>query len=519
MHAIALSLGLVLLLPLGMAAQTLSTNNVRPVSLEEAIKRAIQKNLGLQIARIDLGIARTRLFGAYGYYDPRFDLSATYSLASSEETVSFQAGTLVTPGERTAHTLNGGFTGVLPWGMRYDIGADLSYLTRMGTTRFRTNIVVAPGVTNEIDEIRGFDVDSYNVDAGFSVTQPLLRNFWIDQGRMTIQFNRAALRISELAMLNQINTIVRDVMLNYYELVYARDNVRVKQVALETAERFASEQKKRVEVGTLAPLDEKEAESAAATARAELLLARRLLAGQENLLINIITDNYEEWQNLSVVPTENLVAVPQSYNLPASWVEALIRRPDFNQKREEAEQQGIEVKFRQNQLFPQLDLVGSYGRLGIDRRLGGALHDIREDNLPRYSFGLLFSVPLENKAARGAYREAKLERDRIQMELKQLHQAVLIQVEDAVARAQSDFERVAATREAAETARLAYEAEVKRLENGKSTSFQVLQFQERLDTARSQEIRALADYNRALAELYFSEGTILDRARIRVESK
>jgi outer membrane protein TolC len=517
MRAITLLWVLIVSFALGGQAQTLSTNNTRSLSLEECIKSALEKNLSLQLAQIDVRIARNRFWGAYGYYDPRFDMTANYSLASSEDTINFQAGTLVAPGERTAHTLTAGFVGALPWGMRYDLGADLSYLRRTGTQRFRTNEVDMFGVTNEVDRVQPFDLDSYNVDTGIAITQPLLRNFWIDQGRMTIKFNRAAVNVSQLALLEQVNQIVRDVMLNYYELIFAVENVRVNEKAFELAQRLAAENKKRVEVGTLAPLDEKQAEAQAATARAALIAAMQQAGTQQRRLINLITDNYEQWQNMRLVPTETLVAVPRSYNLPSSWVEALTKRPDFNRIKEQVEQQGIEVTFRQNQLFPQLDLVGTYGRLGIDRRIGGALHDIREDTLPRYSFGLVFSVPLENRTARSQYRDAKLLRDRLKKELELLHQQVLVDVEIAVGAAQAEFERVAATREASLAAEAAYDAEVKKLENGKSTSFNVLSLQNDLTTARSEHIRALADYNRALAELYYQEGTILDRSKIRVE--
>jgi outer membrane protein len=504
MRAIALCLGLSLVLSLGVAAQTYtnSARVTRSMTLQEAVQSALKRNIGLRIAKMDLDIASTRLFGAYGYYDTRFDLNASYSLNTEEETLDFTTGTIILPGERTRHLLSPGFVGALPWGLKYDIGADLSYLRHTGSSRGTNN------------SIANFDLDNYNLDVGISLTQPLLRNFWIDQGRMTIQFDRSTLKMSEFALRDAINKLVRDVMLNYYELIFTVENVRVNEKALELADRLAAENKKKVEVGTMAPLEEKQAQAQAATARAALISALQQAGTQQRTLINLLTDNYEEWQNSRLVPAEALVAVPQSYNLPASWIEALTHRPDFNQKKEEVERQGIEVKYRFNQLLPQLDLVGTYGRLGVDKRIGGTMDDIRADRLPRYSFGAIFSIPLENRSARGSYRESKLNRDRLQEELKQLHQQILFDVEIAVGSAQADFERVAATREAATAAEAAYDAEVKKLENGKSTSFQVLSLQNDLTGARSRHIRALADYNRALTQIYYNEGTILDRARM-----
>ncbi|HMJ66409.1 MAG TPA: TolC family protein [Candidatus Binatia bacterium] len=495
MRAITLSLGLILSLPLGMAAQRLSTNNVRQLSLEQCIQSALQRNFSIQIRRADLEIARGNLFSATGYYDTALDIQASYSSLVNANSFN-QQGFVIVGGENNATPVTSGFTGTLPWGLHYDLGADFSYNTSTTPTAFR---------------------QTYNMDTGIALTQPLLRDFWIDSGRLRIKVNRSALKQSELELLNEIHTVVRDVMLNYYELVFAVENVGVNQKALELAERQASDNKKRVEVGTLAPLDEKQAEAQAATARAALIAALQTAGTQQRVLINLITDNYEEWQNMRLAPSESLVAIPQSYNLPASWVEALTRRPDFNRMKEQLEQKGIEVTFAKNQLYPRFDLFGTYGRRGIEPSFSDALADVRDENLPRWSGGIIFSIPLENRAARGTLKARRAEREGLQTQLQQLHQDILVNVQIAVGAAQAEFERVGASREAAQAAEAAYDAEVKKLENGKSTNFQVLDLQKKLTDARSLHIRALADYNRALTELYFREGTILDRAKIKVD--
>lgn len=481
------------------AQSSLSATNTRSLSLEESIRLALEKNLDLQMAKVDVRGARAALLGSYAYYEPVFETLAQYSQSTEPSgAVDPNTGLPEPPGERSTHLLTSGLVGTLPWGMQYDIGGDLNYFTRESV----------------LDDTRP---GQYTVDTGIRVTQPLLRDLWTDASRTQIKLNKADVRISEMALRTRIHTVVRDVMLDYYELVFARENVVVKEKALELAQRLASENRKRVEVGTLAPLDEKQAEAAAATARADLILALQLLGTQENLLINRITDNYEQWQGMRVVPTENMVAVPQSYNLSGSWVSALTFRPDFNEMKEELERQGLVVRLAYNQLFPRLDLVGSYGRQGVDRHFSPALAQVRDELLPRWSAGVAVSVPLGNRGARGNYGQATATRDRLGLQVKQLHQNILVQVEDAVGNAQGNFQRVTATREARLAAEAAYDAEVKKLENGKSTSFNVLSLQNDLTTARSQEIRALADYNKALAELYYNEGTILEKQRITVE--
>lgn len=498
MRATILSLVLAVSLSGTAAAQTLSTNNVRALSLEDCIQRALEKNLQIEFYRERVRFGRALLYSSYGVYDPELVIDAGYSSTIDESTTT--TGTVVLPGERTQHALRTGIGGILPTGLRYDIGGDLFYNTR---TSFSTNL-----------SLPAFKDSNYRADTGIVLTQPLLRNSWIDGFRAEIRRNKLEVSSREHELLFRAMEIIRDVELNYYELIFAYENVRVQEKALELAQRQASENRKRVEVGTMAPLEEKQAESAAATARAALILALQELGTQQNLLLNLITDNYEEWQNVRLRPTENLVAVPQAYNLTASWVAALTQRPDFNQRQAQLEQAEVDVKLSHNQLFPQLDLVGSYGRQGVDRGFSGSLADIRDDTLPRYSVGIVFSLPFENRNARGLLRQSKSVRNEREILIKQLRQNILIQVEDAVGNAQGTFQRVAATREARLAAEAAFEAEVKKLENGKSTSFNVLSLQNDLTASRSEEIRALADYNRALSILSFSEGSTFQKHRI-----
>ena len=487
------------------AQTSLSATNVRSLSLEDSIRMALEKNLDLQISRVNMRFARATLLGAHAYYEPVFDTRAQYSAATDTGRIDPVTGLpTALSGDSSTHLLSSGIVGGTPWGMRYDIGADLNYFTRENFAVGSNGIVRSrPG--------------QYTFDTGINITQPLLRDLWTDAGRTAIKAARIGITISEMGLRGQVHTVVRDVMLAYYELVFAREDVLAKEKALERATRLAAENRRKVEVGTMAPLDEKQAESEAATARADLILALQELGTAENELVRLITDDYEAWQGVRIVPTDSLLAIPQAYNLPASWVSALTYRPDFNAMKADLEQQGLEVRLAYNQLFPRLDIIGSYGRRGVASQFSPTLEQVRDDRFPRYSVGVVLSVPLGNRSARARYSQANTSRESLELSLKRLHQDILVEVENAVGDAQGSFQRVTATREASEAAQAAYDAEVKKLENGKSTSFNVLTLQRDLTEARSREIRALADYNRALAELYFFEGSILDKRRITIE--
>src|SRR5207249_2335834 len=344
--------------------------------------------------------------------------------------------------------------------------------------------------------------------------QPLLKNFWIDSTRMQIYIDKKNLKISELDVRQQVIQTVTDVETGYYNLVFAQDNVKVQQKALELADRLVVENKKRVEVGALAPLDEKQAESQAAASRADLLAAQGTEDTQERVLKSLLSDDYSKWKNVSIQPSAALVAVPESFNLQESWERGMRQRPDLLQQELSLEKQGYVVRFQKNQLFPQLDLVGDYGLSASSTDLAGALGQIPGQDNPFWSVGGQVTIPLGNRSARNNYKVAKASKEQIGLQMKQLQQNILIQIENSIATARTSFQRVDATREARIYAQAALDAEQKKLESGKSTSFEVLRLQRDLTSARSAEIRALADYNIALAQIALNEGTTLERRHL-----
>jgi outer membrane protein TolC len=282
---------------------------------------------------------------------------------------------------------------------------------------------------------------------------------------------------------------------------------------------LVAENRRRVEVGALAPLDSRQAESQAASSLADLLQAQATRGTLERVLKNLLSDNYNEWANVTIQPTDALLAVPQQFNLQDSWRTGLAMRPDLLQAKLNLETRGYQVRFQKNQLYPQLDLVGSWGYTagGASREFSDAFTQITSADNPFYGVGAAVTFPLGNTSARNSYKSAKVTKEQAGLQFKQIQQTTLIRIENAMALAEANFQRVAATREARLYAEAALEAEQTKLEKGKSTTFVVLQLQKDLTSARSAEIRALADYNIALARLAQNEGSTLDRRLITMQ--
>jgi outer membrane protein TolC len=183
------------------------------------------------------------------------------------------------------------------------------------------------------------------------------------------------------------------------------------------------------------------------------------------------------------------------------------------------EKSDVVVKFRKNQLFPSLDLVGRYGGLGVADTIGQSIDNTMSFSNPQYFYGAVVSFPLNNLSERSNYRASKTARQISQLQLKKAEEDVLLQVADLVNRAQSRFSQVNSTHRARTYAEAALAAEQKKLQNGLSTSFIVLQLQEILTSANTAEVQAVADYNKILAQLAFADATLLERNHITVEVK
>ena len=487
------------------AAQT-NTNAgaTRAMSLSDCIAEAMQHNLDLQIQRYNPQISLYNLNANYGGYDPTFNFSGTHSYSESGGT--FQNGQVITGSAYNEDSFSSSFNGTLPgWGTMYNLGGNVS------STKGDKS-----GITNSFP----FQSSSGQVGA-LTLTQPLLKNFWIDQTRLNVRVAKNRLQYSEQGVRQQIITSVTAVENAYYELIFAQENVKVQQEALELAQTQLDQDRQRVQIKVLAErggtIEQDEAQ--VATSKANLIAAENTLSIDENALKNLLTDNYPQWHDIMIQPTATLAATLQLFDLQDSWNKGMTERPDLLQAKLNVEQKGIQLKYYRNQLFPELDLIGSYGFNGAGQEYSDAFYQIDQGNRPFYSYGAQMTVPLGNIGPRNQYKATKATLQQILLQLKQIEQNVMVEIDNAVKTAQSNYQSAEATKQARIYAEAALDAEQKTYAVGKATTFEVLTYQNNLTAARSQEIRALANYNESLANLDAQEGDTLERYNINLEAK
>jgi outer membrane protein TolC len=476
----------------------------RAMSLEDCVQQALAHNYDVRIQRYNPQLARYVLEAAYGGYDPVFNISGLHNfdmLPSSYNPYSIKATPNTTYDE---NSFTSGLNGLLPWGSQY---------------KFSGTISQTSGNQDEVP----FTASQGSI--GVTLTQPLLKNLWIDDTRLNIRIAKSRLLSFEQGLRLQIISSVTAVANTYYELAFAQQNVRVLEEALDLARKQLDQDKKRVQVGALGALSVQQDESQLAQVQAGLIAGQSMLATNRNALKNLLTDNYVQWHDVTIQPATGLDAPPRVFNLQNSWSEGMAERPDLLQALQLVKQQGIEVKYYRNQLLPELDLIGSFGFNGASVRsdAGGQFDDtldqLGEGQYHYYSYGAQMSVPLSQVGPRNQFKAARAALQQTLLQLQQLQQNILVEIDSAVVEAQSTYQSVQATRQARVYAEAALDAEQKTYAVGKASTFEVLQYQNNLTAARSQEIRALADYNKALASLAQQEGTTLEQYNIHLEAE
>jgi outer membrane protein TolC len=525
---------------LAVFSQTNPPANSRELSLQDCIELALKHNLALKIDRYNPELQLFGLDAYYGYYDPTLTLSGQHDQSLSGEQL-LSGGFSVAGSKRDDDSFDAALNGYLPSGATYTLGT-LSPLVNAygvsGTTVNDTNnplfatstpvVIFSNGVpvssgtivrTNfaQVAGIAPFESSGGNV--GITVSQPLLKNFWIDAPRLNIQVAKNRLQYSEITLRLNIITTITTLEQAYFDLIYYRENVLVQEKAVELAERLVAENRKKLEVGTLAPLDLQSAEAQAASSRAAVIQARSQLGTQERAVKQLITDSYREWADVELVPAGTLTAQPPIVNLQDSWSKGLTQRPELLQAKLDVEQAGIQLKYDRNQLFPQLDVFATAGYAGAGKEFSDALHNIEERNLPFYTYGGRLVFPLSNAAARNNYKAGKATLEQKVLTLKSLEQQVMIDIDNDIGNIRAGYDQVIANRAAREYQEAALDAEQKKLESGKSTTYTVLQVQRDLTTARGAEIQALDTYNKSLSQLSLHEGSTLERLGIKFEVK
>lgn len=473
-----------------------------PLSLDEAIAIALRDNLNLEIETIDIAIGESRISEARGEFDPTFNLRAIYeSIDEPQNQREFTS----TQGSRGGDTFEsrifeeenvlfeGSIDGKLPIGTDWSIVAEAD---RLDNTLNRER---PPSLFNP----------EYDTFFGVRLTQPLLRDFGTGSQLARVRLAVSDRNLASIDWRRRTDETLAEVAKSYYDLLFARQDVAIKESAIALAEELLQGNRRRLDEGLTSPVEVRQAEVAISIRQEALISARHFFRETQNALVRHLYRDFDITQPPRIIPTDDLgIEVPDTD--PAKILgEAIANRPEYQANLEQLARQDIQIKFHQNQRLPRLDLVGTLGANGLGDDYQNGFDDSASGDGTQWSAGVVISVPIGNRTANAQLRSSRLEKRQLLLNLKQIEVDIAIQIDTARSRIETTLQRLETAKRSAESAQMVLDEERKRMQEGVTNSFEILVAQDEFATAKTRATAAEADLQKAVIDLWLASGTLL----------
>lgn len=443
------------------------------LTLDDAIRLALERNQQIKVEAFGRSIARANLLTALGQFDPRLTFRRSYREDSSLASSNVIVADLIKTDD---YSLT--FEGTTPWGLNFSLGGSAQ------NQRYPQN---------------GY-VDNFATFGGLTVTQPLLRGFGFGANLYGVRIAKADRGIADWEFRQTAIDVVTNVIGAYSDVAYAQQLVRIAQRSRELAAGLVAENEKRFKVGSVSESEITQARARTATRDEFILVSQQNLRDAVNRLRQLIgeTSFPIDPENLAIEPPAqpNPVAINPAEDLS----KALTDRPDYQAARLGLVKRRASDAYARNQRLPQVDFVGSYGYNGLDRDFSVARRQVSNHENRSYSAGVVVSVPLVWAKERGQARSARLQLRQAEADLQRLEQDIALAIAHAAGQVETTRQRVEANRTAYDLAKQALDDELKKLRAGTTTTFFVLNYQSELISAENSYYNALADERRARAE-------------------
>lgn len=489
-------------MPAGVQGNAAQQGPVRRMSIDDAVATALEQNLDLQVQRINPQLQDLSLAQFKAAYTPNF-VSTVSSSDSTQPSTSFLSGsaTGITNGRSN---FNFGVASLTSWyGGSYDV--------RWNNSRATTN-----------NAFSTFN-PQLNSSISASFSQPLLRNFKIDGTRQQLLVGQKNKEISDVQLQQSIALTTRSVRNAYYDLIYAIANLGVQRQSLGLAQQSLKDNRARVEIGTMAPLDIVQAESEVATREESVIIAEAAIERQQDAIRGLIySPSSPDFWTARIEPTDTVTFVPTAVDTDAAVKHALTQRTDVVNARKSLEINDVNIRYFRNQSLPDVTanlnynasaIAGTQVTRGRDPNTGlptgailsstsvgffNGLGSTFSGDFPGWSLQVDIAYPIGKSTQEAQLARARLQQTQAERQMASLELDVTTQVRDAARNVQTNAKRVEATRSSRVLAERRLEAEEKKYQAGMTQNFFVLQAQRDLNIARNNELLALVEYAKSV---------------------
>ncbi len=471
---------------------------VSRISIDDAVRLALEQNLSLQVQRLDPQIQGLNIDLIKTAWTPVVSGTVTDGRATNPVSSYFAGATGALVSDRFSAAVQA--DQLLPWGANYNVTWNNS--------------------RNKSNSVYDSPNPALGSTLGGSYTQPLLRNFKIDSTRQALLVSKKNQEMTDVQLRQTVITTVRQVKNAYWDLAYALENLKVQQQSLDLARESLRNNKSRVGIGTMAPIDIIEAEAEVARNDESVIIAEAQITRAEDALRALIFDpkNPDFWA-MTFDLTDPPVFRAQDVDLDAAVKRALENRTDLVNMRKSLEASDINIRYFKNQILPDLNVRAGYGLTGqggtnytfsdtfppvpisiVDNGWGSVYSQMLGNDFHNWSLAVTVGYPVGRSGAEAALARAKISYAQEQLQLRTLELTVATQVREVARTLNTNRKRVDATRASRDLAQRRLDAEQKKFQAGLSTNFLVIQAQRDLASARNAELQAILDYSRAVVD-------------------
>jgi outer membrane protein TolC len=486
------------------------TGSARKLTVDEAVKLALEQNLGIQIERLNPQIQDVAVAQARSYWAPTLSSTLQNNSQNSPSTSFLSGGQAKTTD--TKFSTQFGVNQLLPTGTSYSLGWNSA---RSTSTNLFTNF--EPLLSSNL---------------AFNVSQPLFRNRTIDTYRQLLLTTRKDRDAADVSLHATIASTTRNVKNAYWDLAFARENLQAQQQSLDLAKRALADNEKRVQIGTMAPIDIVEAQSEVARNEEVVIVAEAAIKqAEDRLRALILNPSSPDFWTTSLEPSEPMPFTAVAVDVDGATKRAVDNRTDVQLAKNSIEKSDINLKYFRTQVLPDISANLAYQTNGVggdqltpitsltgtqpartvvsQRGYGSVLGDVITSQYPTWTFGVTVSYPIGGSTQQANLARAKLQYDQAKTQLTNLEMQIGTQVRDAARQVQTNAKRVDSARAARDLAEQKLAAEEKKFAAGIQISFFVFQAQRDLAQARTNEIKAIADYNKSVVDFEAVQETSL----------
>lgn len=455
-----------------------SSDLPRPLTLNEAIRMAVERNLDVRAELYNPAQFEADINLYRSIYDPLLSLQTNYT-DSSAASVSPVGQTL---------SLNSSISQQLWTGGKAELSFNNKNISAITTS------------------------GSWQTEIGASISQPLLKNV----GREATEININISRSLKFASLERFNTLllstVAKVRTEYYKLYSLREERDVKKVSLELARKILSETQARVKAGVLPAMEVLNAEFGAATREKELIDAELAVSNQVDVLRLLLQLDAAagEVQTVDLPPRDRYDAVE------SDAIQKALNRPDIREQKRNLELNELQTRNFSQKSRPDLTLTASTQLTGIDSAYQRNLDKVLTFDYPVWSVGLNFSYPLGNGAAENDYRKSRLKTEQVSLQLRSLEESATNDVRAALRGVITGYKQIDVADRGKVFAEERLKAFIRKNEVGLATTKDVLDVENDLAVSKSNQIKAVVGYANALTVYWQVTGELLEREGIRV---